>query len=461
MNIKENLNKFPRLTDNARLRKEKNFVLLIDNIYGIHNEISSYQAVIVTMLNGCFTLNKIIDIFASIYKISYYKATEKIKNLIDIVLEMNLLTFEAKSLPVNLFYNPESFIFLSKEEPELNKYKSPIRIEYMLTDFCNFKCNYCYMDAKSNAKDDFHFMDFNLFSKISKEANDLEVKGAFISGGEPLLVKDFPERVGLLMDHDIFPYISTNGLLLNKPLIKYLKSIDLNFIQVSLDTVDTVIFNNITRTKNNLKKVIKNIETLIENNFNVRIKAVITKKNYLDIKNLIDFCVKVGIKDLEIAPSSLSVSGRKSLSSLSLSKSETDFISNSINEIKTRNNVNKININFGNPLTKWSECKPERICGGAITSLVFFPNGDVGICDMIKDKNFIIGNSNKNSLIELWNSEKINLFRKIPQHLLNSECKDCKYIDYCRTGCFNFSKTYYDDYFAPDPNCPIKNYTCN
>ncbi len=69
--------------------------MLIDNIYCIHNEISSYQAVIATMLNGCLTLSKIINIFTSIYKISYHKAAEKIKNLIDIVLEIQsiLITY--------------------------------------------------------------------------------------------------------------------------------------------------------------------------------------------------------------------------------------------------------------------------------------------------------------------------------------------------------------------------------
>lgn len=105
---------------------------------------------------------------------------------------------------------------------------------------------------------------------------------------------------------------------------------------------------------------------------------------------------------------------------------------------------------------KWPDIRPRSYCGGGISSLMIFQDGNVGICDMIPNEDkFILGNLKEKSLAEIWRSGKAEFLRKIPAQLLNEECNACKYYSVCRTGCFNLSKIIYGDYFAPDPRCPI------
>lgn len=144
-----------------------------------------------------------------------------------------------------------------------------------LTDACNMRCTYCmplnsYHGTKSN----------KLMSpqEIYELANIFVKKGVTkirLTGGEPLLRKDFSEIVAALSKLPVSIGLTTNGLLLNKH-INTLENYGIKNINISLDSLNAEEFKRITLT-GELEKIIKNIDVLLAKQFIVKINLVMIK----------------------------------------------------------------------------------------------------------------------------------------------------------------------------------------
>jgi len=455
MNQQDLLTKFPVTSGRLRLRKERHCVLIIDRVYGLYWEIPPNQAVIFSLFNGAFTVTKIGEIISSIYSVPRARAVKAVCDTITLLSNHNLVSLQNNGVPNNFFWDPKNFIFASEEPNTTPLYKGPVMIEFLITNSCNFRCSYCYMNSPDVRELD-EQMDFRLFKKIAQQARDLEVKRAVLSGGEPLLCKDFSKMVELLCSYDIFPYISTNGFLVTNDLVDKLYSLGITFIHVSFDSHNPLTFDALTGKKGAFEAVKKNLQFMKNKGMNILTKSVITKENCREVEKLIDFCYQLGVFKLEIAPCIPSVRGRRTLHSLILDDDERIILKEVVTR-KKEEYKSCFEISYSDPLKKWAEVKPETYCVGGISSLVIFPNGRADICEMIPDEEkFNLGNLNEKSLSEIWNSEKVKSIRNIPKHLLSEICKKCQYQTTCRTGCFNLSKVVYGDYFSPDPRCPAR-----
>lgn len=143
-----------------------------------------------------------------------------------------------------------------------------------LTDNCNLRCIYCTPEKLSQKKEE--KLLFEDLQKIIRVAKDIGIKKIRLTGGEPLLRKDLCEIIKEIKKSEIDEiYITTNGILLEEK-IKDLKEVGLMGINVSLDTLDENIFNEITRG-GDIKKVINGIKKSISLGLKVKINSVIIK----------------------------------------------------------------------------------------------------------------------------------------------------------------------------------------
>ena len=111
--------------------------------------------------------------------------------------------------------------------------------------------------------------------EIAKAFVGLGVKKVRLTGGEPLVRKDFKEIALGLKNLGLDLAMTTNGVLLDR-YIDVLKKAGLSSINISLDTLDPEKFLEITR-KNDFNKVISNIKLLLKNNFHVKLNVVVKK----------------------------------------------------------------------------------------------------------------------------------------------------------------------------------------
>jgi cyclic pyranopterin phosphate synthase len=96
-----------------------------------------------------------------------------------------------------------------------------------------------------------------------------------LTGGEPLLRKDFPEIIAQLTSLKTEISITTNGILIDKHMA-VLKQFNIKKINLSLDTLVSSKFETIT-LRNQFEKVIDNLHLLLNNDFKIKVNVVLIK----------------------------------------------------------------------------------------------------------------------------------------------------------------------------------------
>ena len=125
----------------------------------------------------------------------------------------------------------------------LDTLNRPLRdLRISVTDRCNFRCVYCM--PKEIFGSDYKFLHhsqvltFEEITRIARLFAGLGVKKIRLTGGEPLVRKDFPDLVALLAQiPDLDLTMTTNGSLLPR-FAEQLKKSGLNRVTVSLDSLD-------------------------------------------------------------------------------------------------------------------------------------------------------------------------------------------------------------------------------
>ncbi len=66
---------------------------------------------------------------------------------------------------------------------------NPIYVDFLITSYCNFKCDFCSASAPNKKKE--IDLSFNEIEHILKELDSLEVLRVAFEGGEPFFKKRF------------------------------------------------------------------------------------------------------------------------------------------------------------------------------------------------------------------------------------------------------------------------------
>lgn len=144
----------------------------------------------------------------------------------------------------------------------LNRPLRDLRIS--VTDRCNFRCVYCM--PKEIFGPDYQFLrrdQILTFEEITRLARIFVGHGVSkirLTGGEPLVRKDFPQLIAMLADlPDVDLTLTTNGVLLAKN-AQALKDAGLKRVTVSLDSLDNEIFKSMNDVDFPVEKVIEGMD---------------------------------------------------------------------------------------------------------------------------------------------------------------------------------------------------------
>lgn len=157
-----------------------------------------------------------------------------------------------------------------------------------LTDVCNFRCHYCIPHEKVSFMPSSRLMSADEIETIAEAFVKLGVKKIRLTGGEPLLRKDFKSILLKLAKFQVSLAITTNGDKVNK-FIALFKETGLNSLNISLDTLNREKFESITK-QDKFNQVINNINLLLENDFHVKINMVVMRGiNEDEILNFVEW----------------------------------------------------------------------------------------------------------------------------------------------------------------------------
>ena len=201
-----------------------------------------------------------------------------------------------------------------------------------LTDRCNLRCTYCMPEEGVALRSKNEFMTSEEVIQIASAFVSLGIKKIRLTGGEPLIKKDFNNILHQLSRLGVEISITTNGILLHKHFDSLLEA-GVTKVNISLDTLKRQKFNLITR-RDYFDLVFKNIQNSLLIFDEVKLNVVLIKgKNDNELIDFIDFTKenKVNIRFIEYMP----FDGNNWRKELTVTQSE-------INDILQLNYGNKI-----------------------------------------------------------------------------------------------------------------------
>lgn len=289
---------------------------------------------------------------------------------------------------------------------------TPISAIIEPTNICNLRCPVCETGA-GILKRKKGLMSFNNFKRIIDNIPMLNNILLYFMG-EPLLNKDIYKMIKYAHDNNIIISICTNGEFLNPDKILESGLDEINF-QIGGITQKTHsiyrINGRITRTIENIKKLIDKRNKLIKNGDKVKIKIIlgfiVMKHNEHEINDAKKMSKNLGVDEINfIAPAIRNIKqGNKFM------PKDKKYWFYDRNSFKKGVLIPKV--------------LPNNKCYYLWNAMAIFCNGDIVPCCRDAQGDYIMGNIFNDSLKSIWNNKKYRSFRKM---VLNNqkEIKLCK-----------------------------------
>lgn len=134
----------------------------------------------------------------------------------------------------------------------------PLLLDLELTNLCNMRCLFCGTLAQTRDKG---YMTEDVFNRILEEATLNKIHLRFIRWGEPLLHKDIIKWLKLAVGKGLYTHITTNGSLLNKEISSQLVDIELDSIKISFQGANEEGYS-VMRNNKMYSKVVANLKML-------------------------------------------------------------------------------------------------------------------------------------------------------------------------------------------------------
>jgi len=145
-----------------------------------------------------------------------------------------------------------------------------------LTDQCNLRCRYCMPEQGLSWIPKSELMTCDELKLLLGWLKNWGIGKVRFTGGEPLVRKDFLEILTHANELNFDSlHLTTNGLLTEKYLPE-IKKLGIRHINFSLDTLDPIQFERITR-RNEIHKVLSSIDMALELDFKINVNTVLLK----------------------------------------------------------------------------------------------------------------------------------------------------------------------------------------
>lgn len=174
-----------------------------------------------------------------------------------------------------------------------------------VTDRCNLRCQYCMPVQGIDIVERKELLTYKEMYRIARVLSELGVDKVRLTGGEPFVRKDFISFLESLSFNKNLKQINitTNGALISKHISK-LEKININAVNLSIDSLDRKKFFEITR-RDVFPQVIETYQDLLKSNLKLKLNVVIQPGVNTD--EIIDFIEltkndKVSVRFIEEMP---------------------------------------------------------------------------------------------------------------------------------------------------------------
>jgi len=309
-----------------------------------------------------------------------------------------------------------------------------------------------------------------------------------LSGGEPLTNPNLGNLIERIRKYEMAISIDSNGVLMDRTVVEFLKRSGVRSVELSLDSVDPASHDRFRGLDGAFEKTLDAIDICSEAGMFTTVATTATALNYAQSSELISLARSHGANRIvffDLIPAGrgrdiegLRLSRRQLLDLMALVKQEssTDGIevftelpqfvvySSTGDGNSTSSHAEKAVSIERLTVSTFFDCagrdnvyrKFAPYLGGCPAGRFYCniqPNGDVTPC-MFMPEYPIAGNLKRQSFEETWNSPAFKMLRDRTR--LKGKCRECHFTIVCG-GCRAKAAAYESDYLASDPTCPIRN----
>lgn len=296
--------------------------------------------------------------------------------------------------------------------------ETPFTVNIDPSGACNFSCGFCPCNTVDFRNGDRHkIMTMELFGKIVEDLTQFPQRIKVINlycFGEPLLNKNVPQMVRMLREKKVCNEIImvTNGSLLTTELNEELASCGIDYIRISVEALSSEGYQSVSNREINFEKFLDNIKDLRNKcqNSHCLENGGITKVH--------SKCVNAMLRnDTDVQRF------------YELFDPISDFISienveewwGDFEPIINQDSIKVVsNVNYGG-----------KICTRPLIHMIIHSNGAISAC--CNDWKFatVYGDVNKESLVDIWNGDKLRDFQLMHlegRRYENVFCAKCKFF---------------------------------
>jgi radical SAM protein with 4Fe4S-binding SPASM domain len=302
-----------------------------------------------------------------------------------------------------------------------------------VTRRCPSMCRICAIDTGRGSED---VLTLDEIRHVIDQFNDMGIKFAALTGGDPLLRPEIIEILRYIRDKDMAAGFSTSLLTLTEDVARRLAELNVK-IQVSLDG-STPAVNDFNRGEGSFEKAMKGIELLHKYGVEFRIAFCIMKHNIDDIPNMVELAERLGAK--EVAFRKIKLLGRAVRLKDEVYPSPHDMTRAYSHLYRTAYGRDpesmRINAKYNDVVFKGRGPEFNRLpCGAGRNIIHITHKGDIVPCSLFTEDKFIQGNVRKDDIAGVWkDSELLSFFRNTRVEDI-PKCRGCRYRYLCGGGC--------------------------
>ncbi len=174
---------------------------------------------------------------------------------------------------------------------KLGKKRSAVNFDFETTSRCNLNCRHCYINVPAGdtaAKK--REISLAQIDRIGAEAASLGVVWCLITGGEPLLRKDFSRAYMALKRRGLLLSVYTNATLVGPEHIRLFKDYPPRDVEVTVYGVTEGTYERVTRVPGSFAAFTRGLDLLLASGISVRLKAMALRSNLHEFPAIADFC---------------------------------------------------------------------------------------------------------------------------------------------------------------------------
>lgn len=310
-----------------------------------------------------------------------------------------------------------------------------------LTLRCNMSCLHCGSRAGDARKDEL------TTDELFKMADDLAELGgqAFtLSGGEPLLRKEWPQLARRLVDHGMRVNMISNGFSFREKTLDLALESGLANMAFSVDG-DAPIHEKIRNKPGSFKRVMEAIDICVKNDYPVSVVSHVTNANLYKLDDMAQMLIDKGVKmwqvqggfdfgnlsdhpDLILEPKDLEIFIPKLVELMEKHKGVLRIDpADDVGYFTEEDKVLRANSELGD---YWMGCQ------AGLSVIGIEANGNIKGCLSMQADDFIEGNVREEPLRDIWFKEgNFSYTRNFNVENLGGFCRECAYNQLCRAGC--------------------------